>query len=315
MEWLRHAAVIVAGVIALGAGQASQGSGLLDGAALLRDLQVLSSDAMQGRQVDTPGGSNARRYLVVRFKASGLEAFGGSYETPFTFAADGRRGAVTHHGVNVVGRVEGRRPSGPVIVVSAHYDHLGVRNGEIFNGADDNASGTAALLALAAYFHSHPPTHSLIFAAFDGEEAGLRGSRAFVANPPVARELIAIDVNMDMIGRDPNSRLFAVGTFLKPFLKPYLERVAATAPVSLLLGHDDPGQREVEDWTRDSDHWAFLEAGIPAVYLGDEDFDQHHKPTDDFETITPRFFVGAAETCLAVVQVFDANLEAVAAAR
>src|SRR4029453_5033805 len=120
------------------------------------------------------------------------------------------------------------------------------------NGADDNASGTAALFALARYFSAHPPDHSLIFAAFDAEEAGLRGSRAFVTKPPVELSSIVVDVNMDMIGRDPDGRLFAVGTRLNPFLRSDLERVAGTAPVRLLFGHEDP--REKEDWTKDSDH-------------------------------------------------------------
>ena len=317
MTRLRDAmtAVVAACLVGFGASQAPATSAVLDVPALLRDLQVLSSDAMQGREIDTEGGRKAREYLLTRFKAAGLAPFGASFEMPFAFSAGGRRADAVRHGVNLVGRLDGRRPGNAVIVVSAHYDHLGIKNGEIYNGADDNASGTAALVALAAYFHGHPTEHALIFAAFDGEEAGLRGSRAFVAQPPVPRAQLAVNVNMDMIGRDPRERLFAVGTFLRPFLRPYLERVAATAPVTLLLGHDDPTRKDVEDWTRDSDHWAFLEAGIPAVYLGDEDFDQHHRPTDDFETITDPFFVRAAETCLAVVKSFDANLEAIVAAR
>ncbi len=291
-------------------------SSVLDSGALLRDVRALSSDDMQGRRADTPGGAAARRYVVAAFSGAGLRAFDGSYEKPFTFE-DGETQPPGHarRGVNIVGYVDGTGPSRAALIVSAHYDHLGVRGGEIYNGADDNASGTAALLGLARYFRAHRPVHRVIFAAFDAEEAGLRGSRAFVANPPVERSAIAIDVNLDMIGRDPNGRLFAVGTFLNPFLAPYLRRVAASAPVTLLLGHDDPNQNGVEDWTRDSDHWSFLAAGIPAVYLGDEDFDQHHKPTDDYETLTYGFFVGAAETSLDVVKTFDANLDAIVARR
>jgi Zn-dependent M28 family amino/carboxypeptidase len=187
-----------------------------------------------------------------------------------------------------------------------------VRNGVVFNGADDNASGTAALFAVAKYFSAHKPAHSIIFAAFDGEEANLRGAKAFVAKPPVDASTIVVDVNMDMIGRDPDDKLFAVGTRVNPFLKPYLEKVAAAAPVKLLFGHEDPAQKDVEDWSRDSDHFAFQEHNIPAIYLGVEDFSQHHKATDDYETITYSFYVRAVETCVSVVKAFDANLEAVA---
>ena len=83
----------------------------------------------------------------------------------------------------------------------------------MFNGADDNASGTAALFSVAKYFSAHRPAHSLIFVAFDGEEAGLRGARAFVRQPSIDdASAIRVDLNMDMIGRDPNDKLFAVGT-------------------------------------------------------------------------------------------------------
>jgi Zn-dependent M28 family amino/carboxypeptidase len=307
-------AVAIAVWLVPAAAQSPRQSTVIDSAALLRDLQALSADDMQGRQVDTPGGAKARQYVLERFKAAGVKAFGDSYAAAFTFSA-GRGDSATRHGVNVIGRIDGTSQPGRYIVVSAHYDHIGVRNGQVFNGADDNASGTAALFALAKYFSTHPPQHSLIFAAFDGEEAGLRGSLAFVQRPPVELASIAIDVNMDMIGRDPADKLFAVGTFLNPLLRPYLEHVAAAAPVKLLLGHDDPDQKGVEDWTRDSDHWAFQQAAIPAVYLGDEDFEQHHKATDDYETMTYNFFIGAAETALLVVKEFDANLDVIARRR
>jgi Zn-dependent M28 family amino/carboxypeptidase len=207
-------------------------------------------------------------------------------------------------------------------VISAHYDHVGVRNGTVFNGADDNASGTAGLFALAQYFSVHKPANTLIFAAFDGEETGLRGARAFVAKPPVDAAAIAINLNMDMIGRDPNSRLYVVGTYAQPFLKPFIERVAARAPVKLVMGHDDPVQaaanrsnQAFEDWTGDSDHRAFCDARIPCLYFGVEDFDQHHRATDDYETMTHDFYVRAVETLLYAIQEFDGRLDEMLKAR
>jgi peptidase M28-like protein len=304
--------VAVVLVCALGAGaQAPRRSTVIDASALLRDLQVLSADDMQGRLIGSGGGIKARDYLVERFRSVGLQPFGSSFVQPFSFAVAARSGPVEYHGANVVGRIAGARQAGRYLVVSAHYDHLGVRGGRIYNGADDNASGTAALLAIARYFVAHQPDCSIIVAAFDGEEQGLRGSRAFVQRPPVDISAIAIDLNLDMIGRDPNDKLFAVGTFLNPFLKPYVERVARTAPVHLLPGHDNPAQKGVEDWTKDSDHWSFQQAKIPAIYLGDEDFAEHHQPTDDYETMTPNFFIGATETAIAVLSEFDRNIESI----
>jgi Zn-dependent M28 family amino/carboxypeptidase len=310
-RWLVAAALAVAaaGALAQRAPESVRRNDLVDGVVLLHDLQTLSADDMQGREVDTPGGARARAFVIDRFKASGVKPFD-SYEQAFTFTA-GRGGPAERHGVNVVGHIDGASAPARYIVVSAHYDHIGTRAGQVFNGADDNASGAAALFAVAKYFSAHRPIHSILIVAFDAEEEGLRGSRAFVAKPPVAAAAMAVNVNLDMIGRDPDDKLFAVGTFLNPFLKPYLARVAAMAPVKLLFGHDDPARKDVEDWTRDSDHYSFQQANIPAIYLGVEDFAQHHKATDDFETITFDFYIRATETAIDVIKEFDGHLEAI----
>jgi hypothetical protein len=302
-------AAVLAVIALTAAGQTARPSAVVDSAQLLRDLQTLSADDMQGRQVDTPGGEKARAFVIERFKASGIAPFGDSYTEPFTFA--GGRGAARadRHGVNVVGHIDGTQSPRRYLIVSAHYDHIGVRNGVVYNGADDNASGAAALFAVAKYFSVHRPAHSLIFVAFDAEESGLKGAAAFIQQPPVDASALAIDLNMDMIGRDPDDKLFVVGTYLQPSLKPLVDKVAAVARVKLLVGHDNPNEKGVEDWTRDSDHYVFIQAKIPALYFGVEDFDQHHKPTDDYETITYDFYVRAVETMIEAVKVFDANLE------
>jgi Zn-dependent M28 family amino/carboxypeptidase len=288
-------------------------SALIDAPQLLKDLEVLSADDMEGRQVGTPGGAKARAYVIERFKASGIRPFGATYEQPFAFTA-GRGGQQAERkGINVVGFINGSRTPRKYIVVTAHYDHIGVRNGEVFNGADDNASGTAGLFALAKYFNAHKPANSLIFVAFDGEESGLRGARAFVASPPVDAATLIINLNMDMIGRDPKDLLYVVGTRQQTFLKPMIERIAAKAPVKLVMGHDDPTEKE--NWTTDSDHAAFCQAKIPCLYFGVEDFDQHHKATDDFATMTHGFYVRAVETMLRAVEEFDKSLGDVEKAR
>ena len=286
-------------------------SKLIDSAQLLKDLQTLSADDMEGRQVGTPGGDKARAYVVKRFTDAGLAPFGTSFEVPFTFAGRGAVGAPERKGINVVGQIRGGITPNRVIVISAHYDHIGVRNGEVFNGADDNASGTAALFSLAQYFNEHRPAATLVFVAFDAEEAGLRGARAFVASPPVPLESIILNVNMDMIGRDPDDKLYVVGTYLQPFLKPYITKIASAAPIKLLMGHDTPGEKE--DWTGDSDHKPFIDAKIPALYFGVEDFGNHHKASDDYATMSHDFYVRVVETMIAAVKTFDGSADAIAA--
>ena len=296
-------------VLASSAGAGAQRG--VDGAALLRDLETLASDAMEGRLVGTPGSARAREFIVKRFKDVGIQAIGSSYEQSFKFT--GRGDQTERVGVNVVGVIRGRRTPDRYIAVTAHYDHLGVKDGQVFNGADDNASGVAALLAVAARLNDDKPAHSIVFVAFDAEEAGARGSRAFVGAPPVPLHAIALNVNLDMVARDAGNVLFASGTSHYPYLKPYLTGVARP-PVVLKFGHDVAGAKE-DDWTRDSDHFPFHDAKIPFVYFGVEDEAQHHKATDDAATVTKEFFVGAANTILAAIRVLDANLEAIAKQR
>lgn len=277
---------------------------------LLQDLRVLSADDMEGRLVATPGGARARAYVISRFKAVGIEPFGDSYEHPFEFTS-GRGATTPRTGVNVLGRIRGTRTPDRAIVITAHYDHIGVRNGAIYNGANDNASGTAALFALGAYFKANPPANTLIFAALDAEESGLQGARRFVAAPPVPAAQLALNINMDMIGRDANNLLYVVGTHTQPFLKPVIEQIIAGANVTLRMGHDNPDNKTVEDWTRSSDHFPFCQAGIPCLYFGVEDFENHHKPTDKYETMTHDFYHRAVQTMAVAVRTFDEKLDSI----
>jgi Zn-dependent M28 family amino/carboxypeptidase len=299
---------MLAGVLVLAGGQAATTPIRVDGAQIFRDVEVLADDDMQGRLAGSPGGDKAREYVLRRLRDAGLQPIGGTLERPFTFPS---RAAGERHGTNLVGLIPGTRNPDRFIVATAHYDHIGVRNGQVFNGADDNASGVAALLAVVAHFSASKPANSILVAALDAEESGLQGARALLRDPPVPASSMIVNVNMDMVGRDPANKLYATGIHHYPFLKPYLEHVAQP-PVVLAFGHDTPGEKE--DWTRDSDHYVFHELGIPFVYFGVEDFDQHHKATDDSDTIGKRFLAGAAATVIAAIHAFDENLEAIAVA-
>lgn len=114
---------------------------------------------------------------------------------------------------NLVGYLKGSAEPGRFTVLTAHYDHLGVRDGLVYPGADDDASGVAAMLAAADYFARHQPRRSIFFVAFDGEEEGLQGSRYFVAHPPVELSSLALEINLDMVGRgDRNDLVVAART-------------------------------------------------------------------------------------------------------
>jgi len=273
-------------------------SKMFEAAQLLRDVEFLSSDEMEGRSAERPSMQKVRDYVEKRLRVSGLQP------TKQEFEIKQRRMTGVLQGVNFVGQIKGRKNADKYIVITAHYDHDGIKNGEIYNGADDNASGTAALFAIASYFKKHQPDHSLIFAAFDAEEKGLLGARHFVSNLPVKKESILLNINMDMISRSDKGELYAVGTFHYPQLKPAIEAAAKKSKIKLLTGHDDPKLGR-DDWTTQSDHAAFHREKIPFIYFGVEDHKDYHRPTDDFANIQPEFYVRAVETMILAVINFD----------
>ncbi|MFD1079576.1 M28 family peptidase, partial [Longispora fulva] len=137
----------------------------IDTEQLVEDLKVLSSDEMEGRETATEGNSKAREYVIKRFKEEGAKPFEGKFIHEFTFLKPQTNEQVT--GQNIIGVVPGKTDE--ILVISAHYDHVGIEDGEVYNGADDNASGTAALIAIIGYFSQNQPEHTLVFAAFDAE--------------------------------------------------------------------------------------------------------------------------------------------------
>jgi len=219
-------------------------------------------------------------------------------------------------GTNVLALIPGSAP-GPALVVSAHYDHLGIRGDALYPGADDNASGVAALLAVAHALRGRPPRHPMVLAVFDAEELGLRGSRAFVAAPPADAPPIGMDLNLDMLSRSDRADLTVSGVGPEPWLRAAVEAEAARSPIHVHLGHDRPWYRAgmVEDWTDGSDHGAFAGAGIPWLYLGVEDHPDYHAPTDTFERIDRAFYADVASFVVSLVARLDRDLDAIAAHR
>lgn len=277
---------------------------VLDSARLLADLGRLAHDSMAGRGVMTAENAEARAWLASELRRIGLAPLGGAYDHAFARARRNRPDSV--RGANVLGVVRGTERPDEYIVVSAHYDHVGVRDGKIYNGADDNASGTAAVLAMAAHFQAHAPRHSMIFALWDAEESGLLGARAFVASPPVPIASIKANVNLDMVSRNDRNELYAAGATPYPQMRPILEATQQVAAVQLRLGHDSGGGRD--DWTNQSDQGAFHAVKIPFVYFGVEDHPDYHQPTDDVANIQPGFYYRAARTIAGFVERLDEAL-------
>jgi len=169
-------------------------------------VSFLASDQMRGRSNGSPEMKIASAWIAEQFKENGLKPFDSiaDYIQNYTFTS--RQKTVNER--NVIGYIEGTDPSlkNEYIILSAHFDHIGIRKSSqpdsINNGADDNAAGTATIIAIAEYIKESglKPGRSIVFAAFSGEENGARGSRYFVANSPIPLKNIYTDLNFEMTG-------------------------------------------------------------------------------------------------------------------
>ncbi|MEO1643143.1 MAG: M20/M25/M40 family metallo-hydrolase [Pseudomonadota bacterium] len=307
--------LIIAALALAGCGAPSSDS--FDRNRTLDLVEALSADALEGRAAGTEGNAAARVMIIDRMETLGLSPVGESFEHPFTYGPfrtpEGTSAVPDKPGINVMGLIEGTAGTDLTMVITAHFDHLGIRDGEIYNGADDNASGVAGMLAIAEHFSRNRPMHDVLFVAFDAEEDGFGGARAFISQPPLPLSDMAFNLNLDMISRGDNRLLWASGTSHWPALQPLVDDVAADAPVTLRKGYDSGDGRD--DWTLLSDHAVFFRAGIPHLYLGVEDHPDYHKPGDDFDKIDHDWFIGAVETALSVAIKADKNLAEIYAMR
>lgn len=280
---------------------------------LMPRLQALAHDSMEGRGAGTPGGVRGRAFIEAELRAMGVAPAGATYQVPVRVRA---RPGADSLGANVVAIIPGRVPGGPVLVLTAHHDHLGIRNDSIYNGADDDASGSVALLALAERIKAQPLEHDVIFAWFEAEESGMLGSRAFVAEPPVPIDRIALNVNLDMVSRhEGGGTLWIAGTSHYPMLRPIAEAVVPRSAIPIRFGHDTAGERPSDNWTNSSDHASFHRAGVPFLYLGVEDHPDYHGPGDDADKVDPTFYAAAVSFVEQLVRAVDAQLGAVHAAK
>lgn len=260
--------------------------------ALFADFAALSAERMTGRGPQTDGHELAQTYIVDAFKEAGVLPFG-DYRKEFEYQYRGE----VHRGVNLLGWIPGRNESS-FIVITAHYDHLGIRGSKVFHGADDNASGTAALLTLARRIETKTLEHSLIFLATDAEERGLHGAKAFVKNPPIDKSQLRFNVNLDMLSQGgKRNRLYVAGTRRKPELRAMLDELAEPMrerTFRIVFGHDKrqkaAGARRAINWQKASDHGAFLEQGIDILYFGVDPHKHYHLPSDTFEVADLPFY-------------------------
>ncbi|MHA1207503.1 MAG: M28 family peptidase [Candidatus Hodarchaeales archaeon] len=249
---------------------------------LKKHVYYLADDSLEGRGLGTQSGLKVANYIADYFKQIGLKSAGENYLHPFYT----RQGQTMLIGNNVVGIVEGSDPElkDEYIVLGAHFDHISYefKNGEkiVYNGADDNATGTAAIIEIGRVLvqQKEKLKRSVVIVAFDGEESGLIGSREFVKQNIVPVENVKLMMSIDMIGRYAKSNSLIMGAMGS--LKGGDEMLFEIA-----VKHGIEIKKTKNEISSRTDSKPFGQVGIPALHVTSGIIGPYHKPKDDAETI------------------------------
>jgi hypothetical protein len=274
---------------------------------LYQDVDFLADDAREGRATGTEGERASAKYIARRMSQIGLKPYGDdqTFLQSFDFSSNPHAPMTdnsTGTGYNVIGKID--NPGEEVIVIGAHYDHLGhggfgslyVGEPAIHNGADDNASGVAVMLRLAESLRKQPTHSDIIFIAFSGEEYGLLGSNYFTKSTLGMDHQFKFMVNMDMVGRLDEMRGMAVNG-------------VGTSPIWNLV-IDEANARDMkliksESGTGPSDHSSFYYTETPVLHFFTGQHSDYHKPSDDIEKVNFEGMELISDLILSIVQKAD----------
>lgn len=265
---------------------------------LKKNLYVIAADDMEGRDTGSKGQKKAGEYMVNYYKTLGVsypKTLGSYYQKVPANYMKQRGGGNLPDSENILAFIEGSEKPEEIIVISAHYDHVGTQNGVVYNGADDDGSGTVAVMEIAKAFQSakkagNGPKRSILFLHVTGEEHGLFGSEYYSDNPVFPLANTVVDLNIDMIGRDdPENRgknyVYVIGSEMLSSELKVINEAANKNTVNMELNYkyDDPNDTQRLYYR--SDHYNFAKNNIPVAFYFDGIHEDYHKPTDDVEKI------------------------------
>ena len=260
-----------------------------------KHLFIYASDEFEGRNTGEPGQKKAVKYLKDFYVSQGITSpLGGDdyyQEVPSEYLSNNRRGIILKDSENVLAYIKGSEKPEEIIVISAHLDHEGVKNGEIYNGADDDGSGTVAILEIAEAFKQAAdagkgPKRSILFLHVTGEEKGLLGSKYYSENPIFPLANTVTNLNMDMIGRvddhhkgNPNY-IYLIGA---DKLSTELHNVSEAMNkkyTNINLDYKYNDDNDPNRFYYRSDHYNFAKHNIPVIFYFNGTHDDYHRPTD-----------------------------------
>lgn len=261
---------------------------------LKKHLYIVASDEMEGRNTGTEGQKKAGRYLIEEYKKNKIsfpkKADGFYQKVPAEYMSRSFSPKLGDS-ENIWAFIEGSEKPDEILVISAHYDHVGMKNGEVYNGADDDGSGTVALLEIAQAFmqakkDGYGPKRSLLFLHVTGEEHGLHGSRYYTDNPLFPIENTIADINIDMIGRrdedhkNTNNYIYVIGSDRLSTDLHKINEEANKKYVNLDLDYRYNDLNDPNRFYYRSDHYNFAKKGIPSIFYFNGVHADYHKPGD-----------------------------------
>lgn len=261
---------------------------------LKKHLYIVASDEMEGRNTGTEGQKKAGRYLIEEYKKNKIsfpkKAEGFYQKVPAEYMSRSFSPKLGDS-ENIWAFIEGSEKPEEILVISAHYDHVGMKNGEVYNGADDDGSGTVALLEIAQAFmqaqkDGYGPKRSILFLHVTGEEHGLHGSRYYSENPLFPIENTIADINIDMIGRrdddhkNTNNYVYVIGADRLSTDLHNINEEANKKYVNLDLDYRYNDLNEPNRYYYRSDHYNFAKKGVPSIFYFNGVHADYHKPGD-----------------------------------
>ncbi|MCF6348391.1 MAG: M28 family metallopeptidase [Flavobacteriaceae bacterium] len=256
----------------------------------------LASDEFEGRKTGEKGQKIAAQYIVDYYKNLGVSAANTDGNYLQHIPVEYFRGRSKDASENVIAYIKGTEKSDEYIVLSAHYDHLGVRGEEIYNGADDDASGTSAVLEIAEAFQKASkdgkgPKRSIIFLNVTGEEEGLFGSKFYTENPIFPLENTVVNLNIDMVGRfdkkhaDNPEFVYLIGADKLSQELHDLSEAVNKKYTNLILDYTYNDENDPNRFYYRSDHYNFAKNNIPIIFYFNGVHEDYHKPTDTADKI------------------------------
>ncbi|MCL8537894.1 M28 family metallopeptidase [Chryseobacterium gallinarum] len=265
---------------------------------LKKNLYVIASDEMEGRDTGSPGQKKAGEYMVNYYKNLGVsypKALGSYYQKVPSEFMKKRGGGNLPDSENIMAFIEGSEKPDEIVVISGHYDHVGTKNGVVYNGADDDGSGTVAVMEMAKAFQAAKkagkgPKRSVLFLHVTGEEHGLFGSEYYTDNPVFPLANTVVDLNIDMIGRDdPANRgkqyIYVIGSDMLSSQLKVINEEANKKTHNLELNYKYDDLNDPEQLYYRSDHYNFAKNNVPVAFFFDGIHEDYHKPTDDPDKI------------------------------